>query len=548
MSITSRLVNQWMHLPPAQTQYIVVTRDIPIPMPDGVILLADHYASRNAIRQPTILFRSPYGRRGFFGAFSANTYAERGFQVLVQSCRGTAGSGGEFRYVRNERDDGLATIEWIKRQDWFSGELVMVGASYLGFVQWAIAADAGPELKAIVPQITTSDCSHFRYQGGSFSLENSLGWSTMMATNASSGLGMNMLLGMWGRSRRLEKAYKHLPLSEADSIIIGQPTPLFQNVLLHGPDDDYWKPVDFSARVGEVTIPIYLMGGWYDLFLDWQLKDYLALRAAGRHPFLLVGPWVHGDISSGSIMTRETLNWLRAHLNGDPSNLREAPVRLFVMGVNRWRNFPDWPPPAQTERWYLQPGAMLAPTLPPTSDPDRYRYDPADPTPAVGGNSLGSRKHMGAKDNRQLEARADVLVYTSAVLEHDMEVIGPVTAELYVRSSLQHTDFFARLCVVEPSGKSINLCDGIVRLTPGCGVPQPDGSLCIQIDIWPTAYHFRQGQRIRMQVSSGAHPRFIRNLGTGEPLATATKLQVAEQAIYHDPEHPSAILLPVIRA
>src|SRR5215471_3643725 len=257
----------------------------------------------------------------------------------------------------------------------------------------------------------------------------------MMATYASSGLGMNMLLGMWGRNRKLEKAYKHLPLSEADRIIIGQPTPLFQNVLLHGPDDDYWKPVDFSARIGEVTIPIYLMGGWYDLFLDWQLKDYLALRAAGRHPFLLVGPWVHGDISSASIMTRETLNWLRAHINGDPSNLREAPVRLFVMGANRWRNFPDWPPPAQTERWYLQPGAALAPTRPPTSEPDHYRYDPADPTPAVGGNSLGSRKHMGAKDNRQLEARADVLVYTSAVLEHDMEVIGPVTAELFVRSS-----------------------------------------------------------------------------------------------------------------
>jgi putative CocE/NonD family hydrolase len=154
---------------------------------------------------------------------------------------------------------------------------------------------------------------------------------------------------------------------------------------------------------------------------------------------------------------------------------------------------------------------------------------------------------MGAKDNRKLESRADVLVYTSPVLDHDMEVIGPVTADLYVRSSLQHTDFFARLCVVEPSGKSINLCDGILRLTPDSVAPQADGSLHIQIDIWPTAYRFRRGQRIRLQVSSGAHPRFARNPGTGEPLATATKLQVAEQAIYHDPEHPSAILLPVIQ-
>jgi len=239
---------------------------------------------------------------------------------------------------------------------------------------------------------------------------------------------------------------------------------------------------------------------------------------------------------------------LHAHLKGDPGSLREAPVRLFVMGAQQWRDFPDWPPPAQSERWYLQPGGVLAPATPPTSEPDRYRYDPTDPTPAVGGNSLGARKHMGPKDNRKLEARADVLIYTSAVLEHDVEVIGPVTAELYVRSSLQHTDFFARLCVVEPSGKSINVCDGIVRLTPGYAVPQADGSLRIQIDLWPTAYHFRRGQRMRVQISSGAHPRFARNLGSGEPLATATTLQVADQTIYHDPEHPSAILLPILRA
>lgn len=155
---------------------------------------------------------------------------------------------------------------------------------------------------------------------------------------------------------------------------------------------------------------------------------------------------------------------------------------------------------------------------------------------------------MGPKDNRLLEARADVLVYTSAVLERDMEVIGPVTAELYVRSSLEHTDFFARLCVVEASGKSINLCDGILRLTPGSIPPEPDGSLHISIEVWPTAYHFRKGQRIRIQVSSGAHPRFVRNPGSGEPLTTGTKLCVADQIVYHDPEHPSAILLPVLSA
>jgi putative CocE/NonD family hydrolase len=152
---------------------------------------------------------------------------------------------------------------------------------------------------------------------------------------------------------------------------------------------------------------------------------------------------------------------------------------------------------------------------------------------------------MGPKENRALEARPDVLAYTSAALEHDLEVIGPVTAELYVRSSLQHTDFFARLCVVEESGTSINLCDGILRLLPGSVNPEPDGSLHISIEVWPTAYHFRKGQRLRVQVSSGAHPRFARNLGSGEPLATGTKLCMADQMVYHDPDRPSALLLPV---
>ncbi len=549
MSFTSRLVNALLRLPPAETHDIVIRRDIQVPMPDGVILLADHYAPRTRPKRPTILVRTPYGRRGFFSFTFAYPYVTHGYQVFIQSCRGTAGSGGEFRYARNEREDGLATIEWIKQQEWFSGDLAMIGGSYLGFVQWAVAAEAGPELKALVPSITSSDFNHFRFQGGSFTLEASLDWSTMMTTEAATGLRLSSVLGQVRRGRRLMQAYRHLPLGAADQIVINQPSQIFQSHLQHGPDDEYWKPVDVSDTVTRVTTPIYLQSGWYDLFLDWQLKDYQRLRAAGRQPYLLIGPWTHGQFSSTPEMTRETLAWLDAHVKGDRSRLRQMPVRLFVMGANEWRAFADWPPPAQSQRWHLQPGGALAEVPPPASEPDRYRYDPADPTPAVGGNSLGAPQHMGAKDNRKLEARQDVLVYTSAVLERDMEVIGPVVADLYVRSSLEHTDFFARLCVVEPSGKSINLCDGIVRLTPDSQpAPEADGVRHLQLDLWPTAYRFRTGQRIRVQVSSGAHPRFVRNLGTGEPLATATKMLVADQAVYHDPEHPSAILLPVLGA
>jgi putative CocE/NonD family hydrolase len=548
MSFTSRLVSRLMRLPPADTHDIAITCDIQIPMPDGVVLLADHYAPRGSSKLPTLLVRSPYGRKGFFRALMALPYAERGYQVLIQSCRGTAGSGGQFLYARHEHDDGLATIAWIKQQEWFSGELATLGGSYLGFVQWSVAADAGSELKAMVPQVTASDFNHFRSQGGTLNLETSLGWSTMMTVSAATGMRLSSLLLSGQRNRRLERAYRHLPLGEADRLVVGQASQYFQAQLLHGPEDDYWKPVDFSARLGEVKAPAYLMGGWYDIFLHWQLKDYQALRDAGKQPYLLVGPWTHTSFTNAGLITRETLAWLDTHVKGKRGRLHETPVQLFVMGANIWRHFADWPPPVRNERWYLQANGGLATTPPPASEPDRYRYDPADPTPAVGGNSLGAAKHMGPKDNRSLEARADVLVYTSAALEQDMEVIGPVTAELYIRSSLEHTDFFARLCVVEASGRSINLCDGILRLTLGSIPPQPDGSLHISIAVWPTAYHFRKGQRIRVQVSSGAHPRFVRNPGSGEPLTSGTKLCVAEQVVYHDPEHPSAILLPVLSA
>jgi putative CocE/NonD family hydrolase len=548
MSFTSRLISRLMHLPPVQTKDITITRDIPIAMPDGVILFADHYAPRGDSQLPTLLVRSPYGRKGFIAALMVLPYAERGYQVLIQSCRGTAGSGGEFRYARHEHDDGLATIAWIKQQEWFSGELATIGASYLGFVQWCVAAEAAPELKAMIPQVTASDFNHFRFQGNSFNLELSLSWSTMMTDSAATGMKLRSLLLAGQRNRKLEQAYAYLPLNEADRIVVHRPSEPFQEHIMHGPEDDYWKPVDYSERLPEVNAPAYFMGGWYDIFLHWQLRDYQALRAAGKQPYLLVGPWTHTSFTNSGVIIRQSLAWLDTHVKGQHGRLHEMPVQLFVMGANTWRHFADWPPLVQHERWYLQANGELAPTTPPASEPDRYRYDPADPTPAVGGNSLGAPKHMGPKDNRALEARADVLVYTSAVLEQDMEVIGPITADLYVHSSLEHTDFFARLCVVEASGKSINLCDGILRLTPGSIPSQPDGSLHLSIEVWPTAYHFRKGQRIRVQISSGAHPRFARNTGSGEPLASGTKLCVAEQVVYHDPEHPSAIVLPVFSA
>ncbi|MFX0210828.1 MAG: CocE/NonD family hydrolase, partial [Candidatus Hodarchaeota archaeon] len=274
--------------------------------------------------------------------------------------------------------------------------------------------------------------------------------------------------------------------------------------------------------------------------------DYAALREAGRQPFLTIGPWVHDDIGVMIAGVREAIPWFHAHLRGDRSKLREEPVKLFIMGANEWRNYLDWPPlGSQLQRWNIQPNSGLSPETPIESEPDHYRYDPNDPTPAVGGTMMGS--NSGPTKNNDLESRSDVLVYTSAKRDQDLEVIGPIQAELYVHSSLEYTDFFARLCDVNPSGKSINICDGILRLTPGKYKVESDGSIKIIINLWPTAYRFLRTHRLRLQVSSGAHPRFVRNFGTGEPLATATKLIIAEQSVYHDPSHPSAIILPVMK-
>lgn len=545
MSLTGRLITWLMKLPPATTHGYTINRDVAITMPDGATLLADHYIPNADQRRPTILVRSPYGRRGFAQVF-AIPYVERGYQVFMQSCRGTAGSGGDFIYARNERADGLATIAWIKRQPWYSGALAMLGPSYLGFVQWAVAADAGDDLTALIPSITNSDFNHFRWQDGVMTLETSLGWSTMMTETAATGPRWRDIPRDSQRGGKLERAYNHLPLIAADRLVTHQPSQSFQSMLAHGSDDAYWQPVDMSDRVSSVTAPVALQAGWFDLFLDWQLKDYQRLRAAGRQPTLLIGPWFHGQLASLPHMTRDALSFLDARMNGATASERAQPVRLYVMGANVWREFADWPPASQPQRWLLQPHGGLALDPPGDSDPDRYRYDPADPTPAVGGNVLGARPRMGQQDNRALEARPDVLVYTSAPLDHDLEVIGPVSADLYVSSTLDHTDFFARLCAVEPSGKSLNLCDGIVRLTPDNSAADPAGVRHIQVALWPTAYRFRRGQRIRVQVSSGAHPRFARNTGTGEPDATATKLLTADQAVYHNTAYPSAMILPAM--
>jgi putative CocE/NonD family hydrolase len=512
-------------------------------MDDGAELLADVYHPAGDEPAPCVLMRSPYGRS--IGGLLGPLYARRGFRLVVQSCRGTFGSGGAFQPQFAERDDGHATLRWIAKQPWFDGRLAMTGPSYLGYVQWAIAADAQPPLTALCPHITMSSLASHWYAGGSFSLDDAIGWTAMVAGQEGRWAGLARLFRT--TERRVARHIDELPLLTLDERIVGRAIPFWRDFVNRpGADHPFWAPADHRGRVAGVRAPIAMVSGWYDIFLPLQLADYRALAESGNAPWLSIGPWTHTSLPGFGEQLRDSLAWCAAHLRGDRSQLRADPVKLHVMGADEWRGFPSWPPPGfAAEAWHLHAGGRLAREAPDASAPDAYRYDPADPTPIAGGTLLSAAG--GRRDQARTEARRDVLVYTSDVLERDVEVIGDVAAEICVSSSSEHFDVFVRLCDVDERGRSTNVCDGIQRVAASRWPERNDGALRVRLALWPTAQRFRKGHRIRVQVSSGAHPRFVRNLGTGEPLATGTTLRASEQSIHHAPGSASAIFLPVKR-
>jgi putative CocE/NonD family hydrolase len=553
-----RLLARLLKMPPPRCGVSVV-RDIPVVMPDGIRLFSDHYAPRIAGESATILIRTPYGRgkEVFLGGgyalaeLPAQRLAERGYHVIVQGVRGCYDSEGVFSPHAHEAADGQATVEWIARQPWFNGRLGTWGPSYLGYSQWAIAASGHPALQAMLVVAASAENFSVTHPDGAFGLETRLRWSQGVSLQQyihHRPVCEKLVQRFSGRdARRLETAFAQLPLSEADIAAAGEPIPFYRNLLAHDQlGDPYWASRDHRDAVVGMAAPVHLMGGWYDYYLRSLLCDYASLRAAGCRPFLTIGPWSHAQPEGLMAGLREAPSWFDAHLRGDQARLRGKPVRIHVMGAGEWREMEDYPPPAFGTRFYPRSQARLS-AEPPAAEsaPDSYRYDPADPTPAVGG-ALLAFKGAGPQDNRALEARSDVLCYTTPPLARDLEIVGPVHLELFARSSLAHTDFFGRLCDVAPDGDSTNVCDGLRRVEPGGGQLAPDGHLRLEIDMWATAYRFRQGHRLRLQISSGAHPRWSRNLGTGEGISEGVAMAVAEQTILHDSAHPSALVLPVV--
>jgi putative CocE/NonD family hydrolase len=528
---------------PPLTRAVDVEHDIRLPSAGKVELLTDLYWPKGLGPLPTILVRTPYGRRGGLAGFTpvwARLFAERGYRVVVQSTRGTFGSGSRMDFL-SEAEDGRAAADWIVSQPWSNGEIGTYGPSYLSSVQWALASTRPPQLKAMAIQIMAADSRRAMYPGGSFALDTALTWSHLLANQELPGLAA--LRAIRDQRRQLAPAFRHLPLGRADEVAVGAAVPFYRDWLRHDESDEaFWGPLDFSQAIPGLRVPVSMVGGWYDYYLPYMLEDYRKLVDSGADAQLTIGRWPHTSVAGATAGLRIALAWFDVHLRGQRQRRRPAPVRIEVMGGGGWRDLDSWPPPSRTERWYLQAGGRLTRRPPAPSPPDRYRYDPADPTPAVGGTSLSTE--AGPRDNRKLEKRADVLTFTSDRFAEDVELIGPVSAELYVGSSLEHTDFFARLCDVHPDGRSVNVSDGLLRVRPSAPPREADGSFCVEVEMWPTAYRFRRRHRLRLQVSSGAHPRYARNLGTGEPLESATAVKVAEQRVYHDPDHPSALLIP----
>ena len=402
--------------------------------------------------------------------------------MLLQSCRGTFGSGGEFEPMRHEIADGQDTVAWLREQSWFDGRLATYGASYLGFVQWALAMDPPPELAAVIVHVGPHDFSRTAYRNGVFDLYNYVGWSDLVAHQENT-RALQGLLRMGTAERRLRPVLDRLPVTAGVPDLLGR-EPLWSERWLEHPQltDPFWAPLQCGAALQRITVPVLVVGGWQDLFIEQNLEQYRTLAARGVPTRLLVGPVVppghhgqgrrrgRGEPGLARPLRRPGKtrgNGSEARGNGPaPAAHPDHPVRIWVggQGAGEWRELSGWPPTGTTQqRWHLGAHGSLS-TREPSADVPAvsFRYDPADPTPSPGGAILAVAG--GSRDNRAVERRLDVLVFSSDPLEEPVEVLGEVAAEFSVARDNPYADLFARLCDVDPRGRSWNVCDGIVRL------------------------------------------------------------------------------------
>jgi len=563
------------------TNDVVIENLVPIRMRDGVTLYADVYRPAKPGRYPVLVSRTPYSTERYPSAYAdAVFFARRGYVFVYQDVRGRHESEGKWEPFRNDIEDGYDTIEWAARQSWSNGKVGMQGGSYLGHVQWRAAMAAPPSLVCIAPLVAATSLYHdWVTLNGGWRLSFNFGWGPVrQESRIMQNTGPHTMAdGPEGLS--YDRVLRHLPLIGMQELL-GRNAQFYRDWIRHPDYDDYWKPLNAEEVFDRITVPALNIGGWFDIFSQGTLRGYMGLRqkgkteAARRGTRLLIGPWGHGpsrktgDIDFGpdalidvdAVQLRFFDYWLKGIDNGLD---REPPVAVFVMGENVWRREEDYPlPRARARRLYLESDGR-ANTLhgdgrlrwePPRADspPDRYRYDPENPVPSLGGNNCcGTPTPAGPVDQRPIEQRGDVLVYTSDFLAEPVEVTGPVKVVLYAASDAPDTDFIAKLVDVFPDGRAINVAEGIVRARyrESLSAPkllEPGRVYAFTIDLVGTSNVFRRGHRIRLDVTSSHFPQFDRNPNTGEPFGLSAKVRIANQTVHHSRQYPSHIELPVV--
>ncbi|HXN63031.1 MAG TPA: CocE/NonD family hydrolase [Acidimicrobiales bacterium] len=535
-------------LSPATTDY-TVARHVRIPMRDGVELAADLYRPTSDVIG-TILVRGPYGRSLALAMSQVRIFAARGYNAFFVSSRGTFGSGGEFRPMETEVDDGLDVVAWMRDQPWFTGTFATVGGSYLGHTQWALMTDPPPELAAAIVSIGPHDFHQHVWGTGAFRLDF-LGWSYGVVHQEDGG-GLAGALRTITTGRRIGPHMDTLPLTEAASTILGGRAPWYADwVTRPEATDPFWAPMQHAAALERVEIPVLLIGGWQDLFLEQTVHQYERLRARGVDVAMTVGDWSHLAVGAGGMRatSQETLGWLDEHLaHRSTGRGRTSPVRIFVSGSGSggagWRDLPDWPPKTSEHTLFLRADRSLSEDAPTTTRPaSTFTFDPAHPTPTVGGPLLAFRCSV---DDSKLAERSDVLTFTGPVLAGDLDVIGAPVIRLTHASDNPHADLFVRISEVDRKGRSHNITEGYVRLEPD----RPAGADAeadaeVTLTLRPTAHRFQAGTRLRVYVAGGCHPQFSRNLGTGENPGTGVTMRPARHTVGHHPDACSSLLLPV---
>jgi len=570
-----------------------VEKDVMVRMRDGVELATDTWVP-DRVPAPALLVRLPYGKdlTALLGyGLMPNLFAliEAGYALVYQDCRGTFRSGGEFVPMVNEPDDGADTIAWLVEQPWCDGNIGTFGPSYLGFVQWA-SASASPHLKAIAPAVTTTDyyTTPWYSEGGALSWHTVQSWGTGMALaetqrQVAAGTGDPQLLAdLAGVVSDLQPHLAALPMRDQ---LLAKVWPWWGDLLGHPGRDQHWQDLSVIDRAEQLTVPALHIGGWFDIFVSNTARSYTELKArsgsaeAREGQRLIIGPWDHLN-STGIYPDRQfgmtgdaiTQDLTGAHLKffdrwlkqaGGPDG--SAPVRIFVMGIDQWRDEQDWPlPGTEYVSYYLNSSGRantasgdgeLGTGVPADAAADTYLYDPRRPVPTLGGRVMNpsTANAAGPVDQRPAEARDDVLCYTTPALAEPIEVTGHVSLILHVSSSAPDTDFTGKLVDVFPDGRAIFLTDGImrVRYRNSLAAPEPltPGEVCqLSLDLSVTSNVFLPGHRIRLEVSSSNFPRFDRNTNTGGVIADdgAGQATVAVNRVWHGPDHPSHLVLPVI--